>query len=459
MSFDFKRKFYESLPASLKQTVKLIPFSWLAGKKYREFLARGIKLDHADRPVVLNIQERLLRDVLRFAVSEVPAYRSLASVVDRLEPFEALKAFPLLDKDTVHKNQDLYLPKSFKNIPHYETTTGGTSGNQLKIYLDDASQSMELAFMHRQWHRVGYKTRDLKATFRGVPFPNIGNDIFWQHNPIYNELQFSPFHMNDRTLPLYIEQIIRFKPSFFHGYPSAIDLLAEYVLRNNLQYRMPSLKAILLGSEGCSMAQRERIQKAFNTRVFTWYGLSERVILAGECDCSDAYHHIPDYGILEIIDSDGGACAEGEKGELVGTGLFNFSMPLIRYRTDDYATKLNSYCECCGRSWDRFTNVDERRKQEMIFGRNGSKFSLAAINMHGKIFDHVKRFQYHQTEPGMCILKIVPAPTFKQHMLIQIESAYRQKVGDELDFEFLLVDEIPLTIRGKLKMLVSSINK
>jgi phenylacetate-CoA ligase len=458
MSFNFKRKFYERLPSVVKQSVRMIPFSWLAGKKYREVWARGNNLDHADRAAVLSYQERLLGDVLLFAVSEVPAYRSLASVVDRFKPFEALKAFPLLDKNTVQENQDLYLPKSFNKIPHYETTTGGTSGNQLKIYLDDASQAMEMAYMHRQWQRVGYKTRDRKATFRGVPFPNLGDGVFWQHNPIYNELQFSPFHMSDSALPFYIEQIIRFKPSFFHGYPSAIDLLAEYVLRSDLQSKMPSLKAVLLGSEGCSTTQRERIQKAFNTRVFTWYGHSERTILAGECQCSNAYHHIPDYGVLEIIDANGHACAEGEKGELVGTGLFNFSIPLIRYRTDDYATKLSSYCECCGRSWDRFSNVDGRRKQDMIYGRNGSKFSVAAINMHGKIFDHVKRFQYHQTEPGTCILKIVPAPTFEQDMLVQIESAYRQKVGDELDLEIIIVEDIPLTARGKLKMLVSSLN-
>jgi phenylacetate-CoA ligase len=95
----------------------------------------------------------------------------------------------------------------------------------------------------------------------------------------------------------------------------------------------------------------------------------------------------------------------------------------------------------------------------MIYGRNGSKFSLASINMHGNIFDHIKRFQYHQTEPGVCTLKIVPASTFELKMLTEIKSSYRNKVGNGLDIEIQIVDDIPLTARGKLKLLVSSLNR
>jgi hypothetical protein len=61
---------------------------------------------------------------------------------------------------------------------HYETTTGGTSGRQLKILLPDDSQSVETAFMHRQWARVGYAPESLKATFRGVARALLPGGLF-----------------------------------------------------------------------------------------------------------------------------------------------------------------------------------------------------------------------------------------------------------------------------------------
>jgi phenylacetate-CoA ligase len=458
MTFKIKRTFYESLPRPIKRSVRIVPFSWWGGKTYRSIYGRGAWFDRAGPEELWQYQQQELGKVLRFATDQVPAYRSLRRIVDTYKPFEALKGFPLLDKDTVQANHRNFLPRNLAKIPHYETTTGGTSGNQLKIYLDDCSQSVELGFMHRQWLRVGYKPGHRKATFRGVAFPNQKPGVFWQHNPIYNELQFSPFHMSEDNLGAYVDQIIRFAPSYLRGYPSALDVLAQYVSRRHLEDKMPRINAALLGSEGVSMAQRERIERAFRTRAYSWYGHSERVILAGECEKNSSYHAFPDYGILEIIDNEGNPCDKaGERGEIVGTGLFNRCMPLIRYRTGDYATRMESECEC-SRVWDRFTDVEGRWKQEMVVGKTGAKISIAALNMHGPLFERVVRFQYFQEATGVCVLKIMVTPDFTEQDRIGIEGAYKRKVGDELQMNVVVVDEIPLTIRGKSKMLDSRLN-
>ena len=458
MGFTFKRKLYEYLPVPIEKGVCLIPFSWWAGNAYRKIIQNGSWFDRANREELLEYQKRKLEAVLRNAVDQVPAYRHLSGIVKRHEPFEALKAFPLLDKDTLQQNLQDYLPRNFDKIPHYEATTGGTSGNQLKFYLDDCSQAVELGFMHRQWQRVGYTSRRRKATFRGVTFPNRKPGVFWQHNPIYNELQFSPFHMNEDNLAAYCDQIVRYRPSYLHGYPSAIDVLAEYVLRRGLTDQMPAIKAALLGSEGITRGQRERIERAFRTRVFSWYGHSERVVLAGECERSRAYHHFPDYGFLEIIDDAERECIrEGDHGEIVGTGFYNQCMPLIRYRSGDYAVRLESECTC-GRHWDRFTDVEGHRKQDMVIGANGARISIAALNMHGPLFERVVRYQYYQDTPGECILKIMVASGFTENDRKTIETAYRNKVGDEVNFHIYVVDDIALTARGKLKLLDSKIS-
>lgn len=215
------------------------------------------------------------------------------------------------------------------------------------------------------------------------------------------------------------------------------------------------IHAALLGSEGASAQQRERIERAFRTRAYSWYGHSERVVLAGECEETNSYHHFPDYGVLEIVDDEGRRCdKDGDRGEIVGTGLLNRCMPLIRYQTGDYANRLEPRCEC-GRAWDRFTEVEGRWKQEMVVGRSGARISVAALNMHGPLFERVVRYQYQQHQPGVCVLKIMPAPNFSDNDRLGIEAAYRQKVGDEVEMRVELVTDIALTSRGKLKMLVT----
>lgn len=463
MNFSIKRSIYESLPVPIKRLFGLIPFPWLAGSAYRVVYERGLWLDRAAYQDLRRYQEWQLGKVLRFAVDRVPVYRPLRSVVDRHRPFEALKAFPFLTKNDIQADQQGYLPRDLEKIPHYETTTGGTSGNKLKIYLDTDSQSVEMGFMHRQWKRVGYSPRHRKATFRGVSFPCLKPGVFWRHNPIYNELQFSPFHMSESNLGAYVRQIIRFKPSYYHGYPSALDVLAEFVLKHNLMAEIPRVKAALLCSEEVFREQRERIELAFHTRVFSWYGHSERVVLAGECELNSTYHHFPDYGFLEIVDNGGQLCEkEGDRGEIVGTGFYNRCMPLIRYRTGDYATRLSSGCDC-GRAWDRFANVESRWEQKQLVGRSGLKipikrYSGSALKRYAGIFERVIRCQYYQDSPGVCTLNVVAAPDFTEQDRLLIEKAYNSLGADDIRFIIRIVDNIPLTERGKLKLLDSRLD-
>ena len=457
MSYSVKKDLYEKMPLWMKKLCCKVPFSMIAGKKYREVYHLGDWFDQASREEILAYQERALGRLLRHATMEVPAYFSLRSVVEKFNPREALSAFPFLEKEELQKDPDRYLSRNLDHTPCYETTTGGTSGNQLRFHLDDHSQSMEIGFMHRQWKRVNYKAKDKKAVFRGVSFDNLKPNEFWQENPIYNEIQFSPFHMSDTNLESYLIEFIRYQPKFVHGYPSAVEIFADYILRNNKTKLIPKVQAVLLGSEGTTDQQRRIIEKGLGARVFSWYGLSERVALGGECEKNSSYHLMPDYGYVEIIKEDGSPCYdEGDEGEIIGTNLFNFSMPFIRYKTGDWAKRLSSECEC-GRNWDRITGVKGRWKKEFVVGSSGAKISTAALNMHGDLFNSVQRFQYFQDKPGEMVIKILPKKEFSTDSQDLIESAYMKKVGDELQVKIRIVDDIPLTKRGKVKMLDSRI--
>jgi phenylacetate-CoA ligase len=410
------------------------------------------------REEILCYQQTQLHDLLHFVVEEVPFYRSLRSTVQRFSPFDALKEFPLLTKEMVQQNAKILVPNSLDRIPHHQGTTSGSSGNQLVYIEDDSTYAREMGYIHSQWKRVGYTPRHRKATFRDVALRRITKSCFWQENPIHNELQFSPFHMSEVNLQYYIQKLIEYKPQFLHGYPSAIDTIAEYVLRHELKSRLPRIKAALLVSESCSERQRQRIEAAFQTCVYTFYGHSERVVLGGECEANRCYHAFPAYGILEILNESGQPCDIGQCGEIVGTGFLKRSMPLIRYRTDDYAVLREPYCEC-GRMWDRFSDVKGRRDIEgYVIGKSGAKVSAAALETTtGSVFCNVIRFQYYQNKAGELRIRILPSPEFSTDDERKIIAVHRSKLVDEMTIIIEPVAEIPLTAAGKQRWIVSEL--
>jgi phenylacetate-CoA ligase len=48
---------------------------------------------------------------------------------------------------------------------------------------------------------------------------------------------------------------------------------------------------------------------------------------------------------VEVVKPDGSACAPGEVGQLVATSLYNFAMPIIRYRFNDFVV-MGEPCTC-----------------------------------------------------------------------------------------------------------------
>jgi len=118
--------------------------------------------------------------------------------------------------------------------------------------------------------------------------------------------------------------------------------------------------------------KREEVRAAFagDPTVVDLFGLSEAIPVAAECRHENGLHVADDYILVEIIDPETGAhVAPGERGEAVLTHLEKDAMPLVRYRTGDLTTLVESECEC-GRSLTLpagvFGRVDNRLKVKGI---------------------------------------------------------------------------------------------
>jgi len=457
-------KLTKMLPTPLKQGLKYaygaIPPPIRYGKVFRETYAFLQESQWWSREQLEEYQLEQLSKLLHHAYENVPYYRRIFD--DRgLKPkdiraLKDLQKLPYLTKEIIQNNLlDLVARNSPQSKLQY-VTTGGSTGIPLGFYHDKGvSNAMERAFMLSQWNRVGFKNDDRCVVLRGAVVHSVSKDKFWEYDPLNKSLILSSYHMTDENLTKYIEKIREFKPTFIRAYPSAIIILARFVEENNIA-SFPSIKAILCGSENLYTWQREVLEKNFRCRVYSWYGHAEQAVLAGECEYSTYYHIFPEYGIVELIGKDGKPVTqEDELGEVVATGLNNFICPLIRYRTMDLATLVNTRCKC-GRNYPLLKKV-EGRLQELIVTSTGRLISMTAINMHSDVFDNVKQFQFYQEKKGEVIFNIVKKDTYTERDTKYIRTELYKKLGDDVDVIIHYVDDIPRTQSGKYRFLIQKL--
>jgi phenylacetate-CoA ligase len=141
---------------------------------------------------------------------------------------------------------------------------------------------------------------------------------------------------------------------------------------------------------------------------------------------------------------------------LVGTGLTNYAMPLIRYVTDDLGSIEKPNCHC-GREYPQLKAVEGRWKQELVYGVDKQPIPFAALNTHSDVYDKVAQFQFYQDKPGELTLNIVRGDGFGQEDTKRIRNELLGKLGESMILDIKFVDAIPRTSRGKFRFVVQKL--
>lgn len=457
-------KYYERAPRFIRNfsgnIYRAIPLKLRYGKLYNDYKNLISKTQYySDKEKGEFIIENLKKTFINAYENTIyykkifDEYRFNPYTFDNLKKLEII---PFSDKSIIRENKESLINFNIPKEKLFYTTTGGTSGIPVEVfYVKGRERSREFVFMTNQWERIGYKFSDRIAVIRGGVVDHAGKNQFFKFEPIKNRLLLSNYDLYEENFPYYIKKLMEFRPHFIHTYPSAIILLSKYIIKENISF--PDLKGLFCSSEQFYPGQREIIEKAFNARVYSWYGHTEGTTLAGECESSKNYHIFYEYGYTELIDENDNIITEsGKQGEIVGTSFEMSAFPIIRYRTGDYAEYVGEKCSC-GRNYTLITNVKGRWKQEQIITNKNSGISMTALNMHSKIFDNVIQYQFYQKEAGKVTLKIIKGKEFSIHDEGFIFKAFNEKFKNLVEFTIQYVDNIDRTEVGKHKFLIQDI--
>ncbi len=332
-----------------------------------------------------------LIDTVNFAIKNVKYYRDRYKgiIINTIEEFETKIGF--IDKNEVMRYWDDFLVDNIDLNKCAITTTGGTSGKPLKIIQSNNRYAVELAFIHSIWNRAGWRYNK-RGVIRNHKLPN--NQTF-RINPITKEYIFDAFRMS----PDYAKQIHTVlslnKIHFIQAYPSAAFQFCRLCQTQNLD--LSFIKAFLCGSEAVTEEQHRFINGDLGIPIMSWYGHSEKLVLGGYCEGNNAIHIEPSYGYFELLKTE---YLEGKKtsefGEIVGTTLYNHMMPLIRYKTGDFADYAGSYCSSCDRHLPILNKIYGRWDKSIIYREDGTTTSITALNLHDNIYSQLDGIQYIQ---------------------------------------------------------------
>lgn len=460
MNKNIKAIFLEDVLRPLKIIREKVPYYFRYGHIFRKTYLELSETEQFNTSQINEYQLEQLKKMVTHCYHNVPYYKKVFDERNikpsDINSLHDLKKIPYLTKEIIQENFDDLIARNIPKKYLKLQTTGGSSGTPLAFYEDKRSAgAREWAFVSHIWKRAGFdpKKRQRFVIIRGNKIKNGIID--------YNgkDLILSSYHLTDKNIEFYLEEIEKFNPDFIQAYPSSIEIISKFALLNNKKINIPNLKAIFCSSEKLYNSQNLVVEQAFNTKIFNLYGQTEHCCIAGNCGESNLLHLQFEYGITELINEKGfDISGKLDTGEIIATNLNNYAMPFLRYKTGDIAISTNKKCNC-GRNHVNILDI-KGRETEQIITKSGAKVAMTAIifAQHFEAFKKVKRMQLIQEKVGEVFVNIIENEKLDYNDQKEIIEKMNDATNGELDVFIRVVDHISLTNRGKHKFLVQKLD-
>jgi phenylacetate-CoA ligase len=137
-------------------------------------------------------------------------------------------------------------------------------------------------------------------------------------------------HPDDRAR--YLDDLA---PELITGDPLSLSELAKLQMRHRP-------RALLSTSMSLSEGLRAQLEARFGCPALDVYSMNEAGPVAVYLPVAQGFLQLQNRLYIETLLPDGRPAAPGERGEITLTGGFNFFLPLLRYRTGDWAERVMS---------------------------------------------------------------------------------------------------------------------
>lgn len=251
-------------------------------------------------------------------------------------------------------------------------------------------------------------------------------------------------------LPVVVERLNQFKPDALWGYTTALKMLGDEQRAGRLHIRPAAIAA---SGEMVTTADMQFLSAAFDgAKALSMYACTEHLMLG----ISN-----PDGDTMTLLDDD--LIFEFYEDHCVITNLFNYTLPLIRYRMSDILRPVSAPQE----RRVVIQNLVGRTEQMPVFVNGAGSKDFISPHIINEIFvKGVTRFQMQITGPGsfrfpICVeagLDDTERAAAAAGIRMRLSEILAQKGLSNVAFEVPTVADIPLNERTrKFQLIINQI--
>lgn len=406
------------------------------------------------------IQLEKLNQLLTHAYATVPYYKKVFDErglrPDDIQNIDDLTKLPILTREILLNHQN-------------ELVSSGADFATLKDNYSSGSTGRRALFKQDQNFRLWMRAHQIRTYMWcnnwdvGEKFVLLwGSEIYWNMfnirdrlvNFLSNRREFNTFKLSSQLISNFANALRQFNPVLISSYSNALHLISLEVKKQNI--RIPRLRSIQTTSEPMPPAMRKRVESAFHCEVFDKYGSRETNIVSHESPAHDGMLIQCENVVAEFLNQQGQLCKHNETGKIILTTLNNFSMPLIRYETNDLAASLDGYSNSY--QFPRMTNV-AGRDQDLIFTPVGDYIDSYFFSYLFMRFESIHWFQVIQDRYESLKIRVLAPNGIKNEEINEIKERIKHHTGYEFIIDFEVLNEMPISPTGKFRLCISNVKE
>jgi phenylacetate-CoA ligase len=408
---------------------------------FSSYLKQWQQYDQMTETELDALQQENLSKIIDHACATVPYYRDL-----KLPPNPTISDFPILTKTLLRRHSDALISDKYTKKDLQKHHSSGSSGVQSFTYMTPDHVYYIRAIQTHWWKWSGYKPGEPMLQTGISPkrsLPKKLKDLFFR---VY---YLEAFSMTEEEMKKALGALRKKAPKHIAGYPSAINELAKYAIKNGETFKF---KTVISYGDKLFDHYIENFNRAFGQpQILNTYGCAEGYLMACKSDLPYFYVMSP-HVYLEIVDDDGIPVKDGERGHILVSGLTNFAMPLLRYKLGDLGVFLprDAYPETRKFQYPLLKEITGR-ETDVIKTPDGAVLVVHSFTGILEYFDAIKQYKVVQEAADRLQIQYLTddATDLSDETLSEVRRKLEALVKDRMKIAIVRVKTIAPSPSGK----------